>query len=239
MLPTGTNTIGAITGIDPDNSTNSILKLPTLSARANAAAPTWTEGNQTPLSVDLAGNQRISIRDPLGAAGVKVTIFSNAGADITGTSTSTDAVSVTGTALETAGFLYAYDPKTDTYGRVRSTANEDILISAARTTTTTTSDFTNIGAAGGIFIFDITAVPGAQTVTFSVQGKDATSSKYYTILTGAAESATVTRRYKIYPTIIGIFQTNSQDLLPRTFRVVITHSAGGSFTYSVGVCYMP
>ena len=43
-----------------DNSTNSSLKTPVLPARANAAAPAWTEGNQVPLSVDLLGNQRVA-----------------------------------------------------------------------------------------------------------------------------------------------------------------------------------
>lgn len=42
-----------------DNSTNSTTKLPVLSARANAATQTWTEGNQVPLSVDLSGNTRV------------------------------------------------------------------------------------------------------------------------------------------------------------------------------------
>lgn len=43
-----------------DNSANSTAKLPVLSARANAAAPAWTEGNQVPLSVDLTGALRVS-----------------------------------------------------------------------------------------------------------------------------------------------------------------------------------
>lgn len=42
-----------------DNSTNSTSKLPVLVGRANVAAPTWTEGNQVPLSIDLSGNTRI------------------------------------------------------------------------------------------------------------------------------------------------------------------------------------
>ena len=42
-------------------------RLPVMSARANAAAPTWTEGNQAPLSVDLAGNLRTSVGGWLGS----------------------------------------------------------------------------------------------------------------------------------------------------------------------------
>mgnify|MGYP003393094264 CR=1 FL=1 len=48
-----------IVGFFTDNSSNSSQKTPTLPARANAAAPSWTEGNQVPLSTDLAGSLRI------------------------------------------------------------------------------------------------------------------------------------------------------------------------------------
>lgn len=42
-----------------DNSTNSTFKAPVLPVTANAAAPSWTEGRQTPLSADLSGNTRV------------------------------------------------------------------------------------------------------------------------------------------------------------------------------------
>jgi hypothetical protein len=58
-LSTGANTIGAVTGTSADNAANSSLKLPTLPGRANASAPTWTEGNQAPQSMTLTGDQRV------------------------------------------------------------------------------------------------------------------------------------------------------------------------------------
>jgi hypothetical protein len=61
---TGSNTIGAVTGTAADNSADSSLKLPTLSVRANAATPAWTEGNQVPMSSDLLGNVRTRIYKP-------------------------------------------------------------------------------------------------------------------------------------------------------------------------------
>lgn len=42
-----------------DNSTDSTNKLPVLAGTANAAAPSWTEGRQVPVSTDLAGNARV------------------------------------------------------------------------------------------------------------------------------------------------------------------------------------
>lgn len=49
-----------VIGTASDNTTNSTAKLPVLPARANTSAPTWTDGNQVPLSVDTAGALRIT-----------------------------------------------------------------------------------------------------------------------------------------------------------------------------------
>lgn len=64
-----------------DNSANSTAKLPVLSARANAAVPVWTEGNQVPLSVDLSGALRVSGSSPLPAT------FTHAQIGVTSTAT--------------------------------------------------------------------------------------------------------------------------------------------------------
>lgn len=48
-----------VQGASSDNSSNSTTKAPVIAGRANAAAQTWTEGNQVPLSTDLAGQLRI------------------------------------------------------------------------------------------------------------------------------------------------------------------------------------
>jgi len=55
-----------ISGQAADNSANSVTKLPVLAARANAANPTWTEGNQVPLSADLTGHVRVRTQAPIG-----------------------------------------------------------------------------------------------------------------------------------------------------------------------------
>jgi hypothetical protein len=57
--PSGT-TNQPVVGSGTDNSANSVLKLPVLAARANTVAPTWTDGNMVPLSVDTTGALRIS-----------------------------------------------------------------------------------------------------------------------------------------------------------------------------------
>jgi hypothetical protein len=112
-----------------------------------------------------------------------------------------------------------------------------ILPSAARTATVTSPDYT-LGHCGyGLFTLDFTAVPGVDTVTVKVQGKDTTSGKYYDVLVGTAVSATSTVQLEIGPSIPASANAKAQTWLPETFRVVATHSAGTSFTYSVGLAY--
>jgi len=68
--------LGVVYGGYSDDSLLAAVKLGTLPARANAAAPLWTEGNTAPLSVDLTGALRVA-----GAAGggVAQTQVRNAG----------------------------------------------------------------------------------------------------------------------------------------------------------------
>ena len=109
-----------------------------------------------------------------------------------------------------------------------------VMASAARTATTTSGDISADVYRGIHLIVDVTAVPGVDTITPKIQGFDATSGKYYDILVGAAISATGTTVLKVFPSIAPSANASAQDLLPRVWRVVVTHSAGTSFTYSVG-----
>lgn len=61
---TGTTTVA---GSDSDNAANSTTKVPVIPCRANAAAPTWTEGREAPCSVDLSGSERVSVTTALPA----------------------------------------------------------------------------------------------------------------------------------------------------------------------------
>ena len=57
---TAANLNATIVGTATDNTTNSTAKLPVIVARANTSAPTWTDGNMAPLSVDTAGALRVT-----------------------------------------------------------------------------------------------------------------------------------------------------------------------------------
>lgn len=126
----------------------------------------------------------------------------------------------------------AIDPKNTDYGKV-------VNITAAGAGTVTTNDLQNVTGAGLTVVVDITAITGTTpTLTVTIQGKDAASGKYYTILAGAALNATGTTVMRIYP---GITQTNTNVLasftVPEWFR--ISYTIGGTtpaVTATIGVC---
>lgn len=131
----------------------------------------------------------------------------------------------------------AVDPNTTPlYDEEPSFNNQDLVIlaSAARTASANGVDRTNQNARGIIIAIDVTVVPGVDTVTFTLQGKDPASAKYYTILASAALVATGTVVLRVGPGLTAAANVVANDLLPRTWRIITTHSAGTSFTYSVG-----
>ncbi len=109
-----------------------------------------------------------------------------------------------------------------------------LLASASRTATVTGIDMANDNYSCLTVILDVTTVPGVDTVTLAIQGKDPVSGKYYALLTGAAVSATGTTTYSVCPGITATANVSASAMLPRTWRVNVTHSAGTTFVYSAG-----
>lgn len=114
-----------------------------------------------------------------------------------------------------------------------SNTNTLILASAARTATTTSANLINPASKGGHIIIDVTVAPGTDSIIAKIQGYDIISGKYYDILIGPALTATGITVLKIYPSILATPNASASDVLPLEWRVVITHSAATSFTYSV------
>ncbi len=107
--------------------------------------------------------------------------------------------------------------------------------SAARTTSQTGADQTNLTARGLHVIIDATAITATPSVTFTIQGKDPTSGKYYTILASAAITGVSTTVLRVYPGLTAAANTTANDVLPLTWRLITTAGDADSLTYSVGV----
>lgn len=107
-----------------------------------------------------------------------------------------------------------------------------ILPLAARTATTTSTDITKTTEVGAHFILNATVVPGVDTITMKVQGKD-NLGNYYDLLVGTASATTGIVVLKVSPSITPAANASANDMLPDIYRIIVTHSAGTSFTYSV------
>ena len=117
-----------------------------------------------------------------------------------------------------------------------SSANAEgtALASAARTATVSSDDITNLGNRGVVVILDVTASAATPSITLKVQGKDPVSEKYYDILESAAVTGTSTNVYRVYPGLTAAANLTVSDVIPKTFRITMTHADADSITYSVG-----
>jgi hypothetical protein len=116
---------------------------------------------------------------------------------------------------------------------VQLVSDVGLAIPAGATTTQTSPDFGNSSARGLTVILDMTTV-GTGSVTLSIQGKDRTSGKYYTLLTGAAVTTNVTNRYTIYPGYPVVANVSANEVLPAIWRIVCTANNANAATYTVG-----
>lgn len=112
--------------------------------------------------------------------------------------------------------------------------SEVVLPSAVRTATNSTVK-SNADNTGVHLIFDVTSVPGTDTVQVAIEGINPVDGSAYTILEGTATAATTTQILKVFPGAPVAANSSANDMLPKNWRVTVTHSAGSNFTYSVGV----
>lgn len=181
--------------------------------------PTLTDGQRDDIELDVHGNQKVVLVDSTGATSV------SAGAPADGS-----AATAVGLVVNSEGALF----NGATWDRVRSNIDTAALVTAAGATTTQTgADQTNYNGRGVKVVLDMTVV-GTGSVTLAIQGKDAASGKYYAILTGAAVVTNVTNVYTIYPGATAVANASVSDVLPRTWRVVVTANNANATTYTVG-----
>jgi hypothetical protein len=124
--------------------------------------------------------------------------------------------------------------KLDTFLAGQASKEGTAFASAARTATESSADITNSYGSGVRVVFDVTASAATPSVVLTIQGKDAVSGKYYTLLTGAAVTGASTNVYTLFPSVAAVANVAVSNLLPKTFRITMTHADADSITYSVG-----
>lgn len=120
-----------------------------------------------------------------------------------------------------------------TWDRLRTNTDLTLLASAARTATLNSGDLTNYNGRGLHVVLDVTNA-GTGSITLTIQAKDALSGQYYTLLAGAAVTTVSTNVYKVFPGATAVANAAANDILPRTYRILVTHNNANSITYSVG-----
>lgn len=116
--------------------------------------------------------------------------------------------------------------------------NVSVMVLSGASANVDGADIDNLSGSGAIVVIDITAITGTTpTATFTVEGKDALSGKYYPILASAALSATGTTVLRIAPTLTAAANTVANDLVPRAFRISCAIAGTTpAVTATVGVC---
>lgn len=84
-----------------------------------------------------------------------------------------------------------------------------------------------------IVILDVTAVTATGTLTVKIEGVDPQTDDAYTILQGAAVSATGVYVYRVHPNLPAAANLVAQDVVPTRVRVTVAHGNAVSMTYSL------
>lgn len=91
------------------------------------------------------------------------------------------------------------------------------------------NDMDNHACRSAVAVVDITTISGSSpTATFTLEGKDEISGKYYTILATVAASTASTIVMRVDPGLTGSTNLIAADIMPKFWRVKWT--AGGSVT---------
>ena len=121
-----------------------------------------------------------------------------------------------------------------------------LLKSEERAATTVSEDQNSpAGQRGVMIVLDVTAAPAAaDTLTLQLEARDPASGKYVPITVFAVSKkgeeleAGATLVFTLYPGAAETAALGGHEVmalpLPRKWRVKVTHSAAGKWTYSVG-----
>ena len=107
-----------------------------------------------------------------------------------------------------------------------------IDLAAGAVATYLSKDQPNVHCRGVEVVVDVTALTGASVVV-TIEGKDPTSGKYYTLLASAALTGTGTTVLTVYPGVTVTENTAASRPLPSVWRVKAVNGAG-TFSATIG-----
>jgi len=186
-------------------------------------------------AIDSQGNVRSAIW--VGNSGSAVSGITAAG--------SADTTQNNLTALAVVPYNLAYDDVAAQWNRLRNNTLVSLLASTGRTGTTVTATQTNFNARGLVLALNVTVNPGgAQTLTLSLQA--VINGVSYNINLGVANAFAGGAGSSIlvfYPGAATAWTGGTEHLtfqapVPRAWTATVTHSAAGSWTYTLDAAYI-
>lgn len=115
---------------------------------------------------------------------------------------------------------------------------QTIFASVARTATPTAVTINNLCASGLHLVINVTAKTSSPSIVVSILGIDPVSGATYTILAGAAITATGTTVLKVFPGALGDPDLVANDFIPKGLQIAVVHANANSMTYSVGAMFL-
>jgi len=116
-----------------------------------------------------------------------------------------------------------------------SKATSTAYPSTARTATPAVVDLNTSKDVGIQVVIDVTAIAATPSVVPTISGVDPVSGSIYTLLTGAAITATGITVLQVHPEITSVANLSASAMLPQITRLTMAHGDVDSITYSVSV----
>lgn len=108
-----------------------------------------------------------------------------------------------------------------------------VIVGVGSTVTVNSGDLTN-PYGRGLKVMVNTTLIGTGSITATIQGKDQASGQYYTILASAAITTNVATLLSVYPGLTAVANVSANDVLPRTYRILVTAGNANPANYTVG-----
>lgn len=130
------------------------------------------------------------------------------------------------------------------WDRERGNVDATLLTSAVRAVSTNSTDQTNYNGRGVALSLNVTVEAAGETLSLKIQGKDPVSGAYYDLVNFGVVYTSATQAPGCIVAMMspGLVAADGaapvvyfkSGLLPRIWRAVVTHSAAGNWTYSLG-----
>jgi len=119
---------------------------------------------------------------------------------------------------------------------LQGSVNESLLLitSASRTATNYSDRQENLRGRGVIATINVTTA-GTGSVTLSIQRYDPATGAWVDMLASAAVTTATSASITIYPGLTAAANSVASAVLPRGWRVAVTHNNANAITYVVGI----